>query len=450
MDSRDDGGRHLPEEHRLSVDEHLAPPASVAASDAGLDDDVAAATVGASAAAGVGPARHVRAFTWVLLALLALTAVLGSRLRPEPRLVHVAGTSPAIELPTGQLLTAFENTRDATVRLEARCVGGGGNRVLGVGTGFFVNEEGLLLTAYHVVGAEANAPCRARLVAVTTDRLEYPVELVGFDAYMDLAALKAQVPALVPYIPLATRAPSPGTSVVAIGNSRDDFMGARAGRVTRLGVQAGRADFASGTIELTNSLAPGDSGGPVVNSRGEAVGVVSYISFNPNAMSSQSFVPPFLQGLTLTRDFAGYAVPLTRTSELVTRVLSGEKRDVPVVGFRWREGLDYDPAKSPHYLGARPGPIVDRVEPGGPADLAGLRSLEQETVVNEDGSVSVTPVADVIVAVDGTATPTFYDLLAVVRSKSIGDVVTLTVQRGPATFRLEMKLAPSTAVFAAD
>ena len=50
---------------------------------------------------------------------------------------------------------------------------------------------------------------------------------------------------------------------MAVGNSRGEFLAARAGRVTRLGVQAGRADFASGTIELTNSLAPGDSGGPV-------------------------------------------------------------------------------------------------------------------------------------------------------------------------------------------
>ncbi|MBW7915912.1 MAG: serine protease [Trueperaceae bacterium] len=442
MDSRDGGGRHLPVEHQLQADEHGPRPAGAAVHDA------PAGEVGP--AGGAARLRQVRAFTWVLLALLALTAVLGSRLRPEPRLVHVAGTSPAIEAPTGRLLTAFENSRDATVRLEARCVSGGRSRVLGVGTGFFVDESGLLLTAYHVVAAETNAPCRARLVAVTTDRLEYPVELVGFDAYMDLAALRAQVTTLVPYIPLATRTPSPGTNVVAIGNSRDDFMGARAGRVTRLGVQAGRADFANDTIELTNSLAPGDSGGPVVNDRGEAVGVVSYISFNPNAMSSQSYVPPFLQGLSLTRDFAGYAVPLTRGSDLVTGVLAGERRDVPVVGFRWREGLDYDPARSPHYLGPRPGPIVDRVEPGGPAAMAGLRSLEQETVVNGDGSVTVTPVADVIVAVDGRATPTFYDLLAVVRSKRIGDVVTLTVQRGPATFRLEMKLAPSTAVFATD
>ncbi|MBX3140035.1 MAG: serine protease [Trueperaceae bacterium] len=393
--------------------------------------------------------RRVRAFTWLLLALLALTAVLGSQLRPEPRLAHVAGTPPAIEAPTGALLTAYENTRDATVRIEARCIANP-RAVLGIGTGFFVTEDGILLTAHHVVSAASEGSCRAKLVAVTTDRLEFDVHVIGFDAYMDLAALQADVTTLVPYIPLATRLPSPGTGVVAIGNSRNDFMGARSGRVTRLGVRAGRADFADDTIELTNSLAPGDSGGPVVNARGEAVGVVSYISFNPSAMSSQGFVPPFLQGLAINRDFAGYAIPLTRTSELVEGVLAGGKRDVPVIGFSWAQGLDYDPRTSPHYLGARPGPIVSEVAPGGPAAKAGLRSLSQESVVAADGTVSVTPVADVIVAVDGTPTPTFADLLAVVRGKNIGDVVTLTVQRGNATFRVELTLGARTSVFAGN
>src|SRR5690606_7788815 len=120
------------------------------------------------------------------------------------------------------------------------------------------------------------------------------------------------------------------------------------------------------------------------------------------------------------------------------------------IGFSWAQGLDYDPRTSPHYLGARPGPIVSEVAPGGPAAKAGLRSLSQESVVAADGTVSVTPVADVIVAVDGTPTPTFADLLAVVRGKNIGDVVTLTVQRGNATFRVELTLGARTSVFAGN
>ena len=58
------------------------------------------------------------------------------------------------------------------------------------------------------------------------------------------------------------------------------------------------------------------------------------------------------------------------------------------------------------------------------------------------------PVVDVIVALDGVATPTFYDLLAQVKSKNIGDVVVITVQRGSATYRLELELGARNDVFA--
>lgn len=393
------------------------------------------------------PPRGVRAFTWALVLLLVITAVASTQFRRTPELVHVVDGPPPVEAPTGALLDAYELARDATVRIEARCAGRVQGPALGVGTGFFVSSDGLVLTAYHVVDTSSGAPCTVRWVAVTVDQQVLPLELVGFDAYMDIAALRADVDRLVPALTLAARLPSPGTAVVAIGNSRNEFLAARSGRVTRLGVQAARANFASDTIELTNSLAPGDSGGPVVNARGEAVGIVSYISFNPGAMSSQGYLPPYLRGLTLPREFASYAVPVTADSGLVRSVLAGEQRDVPVIGFSWRQGFDYDPAAGGPYLGARPGPIVDRVAPGGPAEVAGLRSREDRTVVNADGTVSVETVADVIVAVDGVGTPTFNELLAEVRGKQIGQVVTLTVQRGEATFRIELKLGASRSVF---
>lgn len=389
---------------------------------------------------------RTRPYTWLLVFLLSLTAVLGSQLRRgEPQLVHVADGPPPIEAPTGVLLDAFDTARQATVRIEGRC-GTGRGITYGVGTGFFVSEDGLLLTAYHVVDT-SSATCPMRYVAVTVDEEEFALTLVGFDGYMDVAALQANVDRRMPYLPLATTVPSPGTAVVAIGNSRGDFLAARAGKVTRVGVRAGRADFASGTIELTNSLAPGDSGGPIINANGQVVGVVSYISFNPSAMSSQEWVPPYLRGITLPSAFASYAVPVTGSSDLVTEVLAGAMRDVPVIGFSWSSGFDYDPRSSQVYLGARPGTIVGRVEEGGPAALAGLRSFSQTRVPRGDGTFAVQTEADVIVAIDGEATPSFADLLAVVREKAIGQTVTLTVQRGSATYEIELTLGAKRAVF---
>jgi len=397
----------------------------------------------------MGQMSRIRPFTWFLMFVLSLAAVLAAQLRrPEPQLLHVSGP-PAVEAPAGPLAAAFDLAREGTVRIEARCAGPHGGPTIGIGSGFFVTEEGLLLTAYHVVDATRPQPCEVRLVAVTTTEEEYDLRLVGFDVYMDVAALQADVDRAVAAIPLASETPHPGDPIVAIGNSRGDFIAGRAGRVTRLGVEAGRADFASGTMELTASLAPGDSGGPVINARGEAVGVVSYISFNPGAMSSQGWIPPYLRGIALPSTYASYAVPVIAQSQLLAAVFAGERRDVPVIGFSWRQGTgDYDPGTSPYFMGRRPGTIVDQVAVGGPADMAGLRSLSNERVVGPDGSVTLVPEGDVIVAIDGEPTPRFYELLAIVREKLIGETVTLTVQRGNATFDIELTLGARSDVFA--
>lgn len=389
----------------------------------------------------------VRVLTVLLAVVLVVVAAFGGTLGRPAHVRQVAQTLPPVAEPTGQLASAFQSTRAASLRIEARCGPSYGNEPIGIGTGFFIRSDGLVLTAYHVVDStEQGAPCPVRYVAVGPERLEYPLTMVGFDAYHDLAVLQAKVRRAVPTVPLAVQLPRPGTRVVAVGNSRNEFLQARAGEVTRLGVHAGRPDFADNTIELTTSLAPGDSGGPVVDAAGRAVGVVSYISFDPGAMTSSRYVPPFLRGVQLPQGYASYAVPVGG-SDLVAKLEAGERRDVPVVGFTWRPGFDYDPRAGDAYLGPRPGVIVWQVQPGGPADAAGLRGYAEERSVARDGRVISRPRADVITALDGVSTPTFYDLLALVRQKSIGQTVTLTVERGNATLQIPLRLGAERSVF---
>jgi serine protease Do len=397
---------------------------------------------------------RVRGTTWLLLALLVAVAwpYLPTTTPPPPtHYLQVADGPPPPVAPSGALLEVFDAARPATLRIEVRCAGVFGRQVLGLGSGFFFDPEGLVLTAYHVVDAAgASASCReVRFVGVTSERREYALELVGFDAYMDLAVMRAEVAEPVPFIPLARSLPNPGAEVVAIGNSRNDFLQGRVGKVTRLGVRASRVEFAESTIELTAALAPGDSGGPVITARGEAVGVVSYISFRPMAMESTGYVPPFLLGVALPRDFASYAVPVEVGSALVSGLVAGGRRDVPVIGFTWQQGYDYQPGQGPHDLGPRPGPIVVRVTPGGPADTAGLRSFEVVPRFDDQRrAIGNDVVADVIVAVDGVATPTFADLLAQIRRKQIGQTVAVSVQRGGVTLRVPLELGARRSVFA--
>ncbi|MDZ7705384.1 MAG: S1C family serine protease [Trueperaceae bacterium] len=384
---------------------------------------------------------------WLVIALvLALLAFIILPLeQPEGRSSFVAQLPPDVEAPTGALAEVYDLARPATLRIEVR------SReqffrsfVRGLGTGFFISPDGYILTAYHVV---EGANEEGSLVGVGPNDDRYPLELVGFDAYLDLALLRTDVRGSVPFVPLADRAPRIGDRVVAIGNSRGDFLAARAGRVTALGVEASRADFASGTIELTAALAPGDSGGPVLNEASKVVGVVSYISFmGDGGLPGDNFIPPFLRGLGLGSGFASYAVPVELNSAVVAALQSGVRRDVPVIGFSWQ--LDYDPRNTDIDLGANAGPVVFRVQPGGPADRAGLRSLDERLVRNDLGQVVGRDVqADVILSVDGERTRSFNRLLAVVRSKEIGQRVTLEVQRGSETVRLELELGAKAQVF---
>lgn len=377
---------------------------------------------------------------WLLLLLLVVVA--GSTTLPSQResVPHFASHDvPEVVAPTGRLAEVFEGARPGTLRIEVR---NWRNLTLGVGTGFFISPDGLVLTAYHVVKGQG------RLVGVNPHGVEHDLELVGFDAYLDLALLQADVSGSVDFVPLATSAPLPDSNVVAIGNSRGDFLQGRVGQVTRLGVEAVRADFASGTIELTAALSPGDSGGPVLNDNGEAVGVVSYISFLPEGTPTggERFVPPFLRGLVLPNAFASYAVPVLEGGEVVMGLLMGTQRDVPVIGFYG--GGDYLPRAGGLDLGPRAGAIVSQVAPGGPAEGAGLRSLQERPLRDAQGQVVGREVlADVIVEVDGRPTRRFYDLLELVRQKNIGDTVMLTVQRGQETVMLKLELSGERSVF---
>lgn len=403
------------------------------------------------------PAKSLR----LLLLLLALVASLFFYLtyQPGPRaavLVQQDFTElPAVEPPTGALLSAFKEARPATLQIEI-----GSSAValapapLGVGTGFFISPDGLVLTAYHVIDPSTNFPGEVSLEALGTDGARYALELVGFDAFRDLALLKAVGVEDVPFLPLAAATPRVGSEVVAIGNSRRDFLQGRAGEVRRLNVRAIQTTFADGTFELSAALAPGDSGGPVVNTAGEVVGVVSYIAFAPRATSSvpEPGLFPSLRTVPSNNGYAAYAVPVGAEDATLDALRSGEQRDIPVIGFSIGvPGLrqSYDPRISGDLgLGRFPGVIVGNVAPGSPAAAAGLRSAVQEPVYDENGTfVTVRNSLDVIVSVDGERTPTYDALVEVLRRKRVGQEVEVQVQRGDEQFSVRLELGGRRTVF---
>lgn len=295
---------------------------------------------------------------------------------------------PAAPLPNplpAATRALFQQSRPAVVRVESLNTARGEE---GIGTGFFVSEAGQVLTAYHVVAS-------GQLFQVQTlSGRRLRARVVAYDAQADVALLQVQGQGPFPVLNLATRPPRVGETVLAIGNSGGDFLQARRGQLLRLGAAAGRADFPQGTLEMTAPLAPGDSGGPIIDGNGQAIGVVSYIRVDDRNQTR-----------------ASYAVPVTEGNALIESLRRGEKRDVPVVGLIL--DVNHSGFTDP------PGGVVSRVARGSPAAQAGLRGAAL------DANGNLAELGDVITSVNGQRTRDANEVIQAIRRASVGDTVTL-------------------------
>ncbi|WP_233218667.1 S1C family serine protease [Deinococcus arcticus] len=337
----------------------------------------------------------------------------------QDRRVRAAAPAPLSAQEQATLQALVGRVRPATVRVE-QCPTPACTTRDGVGTGVLISADGLVLTAYHVIEG-------ATVLSVQTEnRTRYRAEVVGYNDQDDLALLRVQVPAGTPFLPLATARPAVGDIALAIGNGGGAFLKTKVGRLTGLDSDAGRADFPPGTLELNAPLVPGDSGGPVVNTRGEVTGIVSYVSVNPQARQPQS-----------------YAVPVTAADPRLAQMKAGVKLDAPVIGIFLGgpfSDLFFLPAEGFRKLapllklGDTPGAFFTSISRGSPAEKAGLRPL----VLNDDAErIS----GDIVTAVNGKRIVNFGEFQYAVRAYKPGDTITLSVLRDGKPLEIKLTLA---------
>jgi S1-C subfamily serine protease len=158
------------------------------------------------------------------------------------------------------VIAAVERAGPAVVRIELR---------RGSGSGFVFTPDGLLLTNNHVLDREG-------AVRVTLpDGRSMRADLIGRDADTDLAVLRVDGSAL-PYVRFGdSRALRPGQVVIAIGNPYGLHHSVTTGVVSAIGrsLRVRRRVRIDDVIQTDASLNPGNSGGPLVTSRGEVIGV---------------------------------------------------------------------------------------------------------------------------------------------------------------------------------
>ena len=228
----------------------------------------------------------------------------------------------------------------------------------GIGSGFIIRANGVIVTNEHVVGGAT------RISVMLRDGTTYPARLLGRDEANDLAVLKVEATGL----PVVTLGNSDhlliGEWAIAIGNPFGFVLGNTEPSVTTgvvsatgrnlLGRTAGNGVYL-GMIQTDASINPGNSGGPLVNASGEVIGVNSSI-YSPSGGSV---------GL-------GFAIPINRARRVVDDLLEHGEGRRPWIGEKMRMPR----ADSPRDVIAA-GATIASVVPGSPAERAGLRPGDQ-------------------------------------------------------------------------
>jgi serine protease Do len=274
--------------------------------------------------------------------------------------------------------------------------GGDGNEVpRGVGSGFIISADGYLLTNHHVVeGAD-------EIYVTLTDKRELKGRLIGSDRRTDVALVKIEgnaLPALKIGDPARLRV---GEWVVAIGSPFGLENTVTAGIVSAKGRDTG--DYLP-FIQTDVAVNPGNSGGPLLNMRGEVVGINSQIYSRTGGFMGISFAIPIDEAMRVGEQL--------RTSGRVTRGRIG-------VGIAEVTKDVADPLGLPRSGGA----LVRNVEAGGPADKGGLEA------------------GDVILKFDNKPIERSTDLPRMVGNTKPGTKVPLTVWRKGASRDLTITVA---------
>ena len=293
----------------------------------------------------------------------------------------------------------------------------------GTGTGFVWDGKGHVVTNFHVIKDAINRG-RAK-VTLSQGTNAFDATLVGMEPDKDVAVLKVDAP-LEELVPIAVGSSADllvGQSVLAIGNPFGLDNTLTTGVVSALGreVMGINGRPITGCIQTDASINPGNSGGPLLDSSGRLIGVNTAI-FSPSGASV---------GI-------GFAIPVDTVRRIVNQIIRYGRVQRASIGVQVADdGILRDLARRINSRAVRgegsripAGVLVMGVNPGSPAERAGIRS----TTRAPNGGVVI---GDIILSVGGEATAQVEDLLSAVEQRRIGEAVEVQIYRGAGTAAAE-------------
>lgn len=266
----------------------------------------------------------------------------------------------------------------------------------GIGSGFIVTSDGYVLTNNHVV---ENA---TKITVALKDGREFNGRVVGTDSTSDVAVVKIAGTNL-PTVQLGDSSTlTVGQKVIAIGNPYGLSQTVTTGVISALerNVQTSQTQTLVGVVQTDAAINPGNSGGPLIDLNGRVVGMNTMIYQNA-------------QGL-------GFSVSVNTVRKVYEAIRGSGTVVWPALGI---QGATVTTAIAQQYnLKTSQGVYIVQVTAGSGAEAAGLRQ------------------GDVITAIDGTAMTTIDAVLNYVRSKNVGDIVQVVINRSGTTKTLAVTL----------
>ncbi len=268
----------------------------------------------------------------------------------------------------------------------------------GLGSGFVYDADGLVLTAAHVVADATSVTVRM------ADGSRQEGEVLGTDDSTDVAVVRIEGSDDLPVAELATGVElQVGQTAIAIGSPFGLDQTVTAGIVSAVGRSTETPGGVIPAIQTDAPINSGNSGGALADRQGRVIGINDSI-ITGNAQSSGNVG-------------VGFAIPVDIAKAVADKIVAGESTEA---GFLGVGGADA--------TGDRAGAAITEVEPGSPADEAGVTD------------------EDVVTAVDDRDVSSMVDLAAAVRTKAPGDQVTLTLLRDGEERTVEVTLAAAEAI----
>ncbi|MGD0383908.1 MAG: trypsin-like peptidase domain-containing protein, partial [Thermoguttaceae bacterium] len=280
----------------------------------------------------------------------------------------------------------------------------------GEGSGSVIDQQGRILTNFHVVDG-------AKQIQVTLfDGSDYPAQVVGVDPPTDVAVLKINAPAelLYPVVFGSSANLLVGQKVFAIGNPFGLERTLSTGIISSLNrsLQRRTGRTLKSVIQIDAAMNPGNSGGPLLDTHGQMIGMDTAIA-------------------TSTGDSAGvgFAIPINTIKRVVPQLIATGRVIRPESGI----GKVYQTDR---------GLLVLTLVPNGPAQKAGLQGPQikqqrQGLLIIQTNNFAA---ADLIIGVDGKPIRTGDDFLEAIESKHAGDQVVLTVIREGKQIQVPLRL----------